>query len=137
MREKRPDKYTNTKTRMCTQYINNNVVEIEASSKREHEHSASRTFLECLCRHIKMKIKRRRVIEFSQSCVKMRSMLREQAWFEALPYTDLTNMCCCLQKCCKQRKKIEPANIVADVVIYVVLVGTVAHIKRAYNKEFN
>ena len=39
------DKYANAQTTMYTQYTNNNVVAIEFSTKREHEHSTSRMFV--------------------------------------------------------------------------------------------
>ena len=38
---------------MYTQYTNKNEVTIEFSRKREHEHSASRTFVSLLYRAIK------------------------------------------------------------------------------------
>ena len=39
------DNYVDAQTTICTQYTNNNVVTIESSRKREHEHSILRTFV--------------------------------------------------------------------------------------------
>ena len=45
MREKVIDKYVNALTTICEECISNNVVVIEFSRRREHEHSTSRTFV--------------------------------------------------------------------------------------------